>query len=140
MAPRRLLEDAKAVETINCVLDYTRLRKHEAALVREVQSVMSGKKNRLTSVLSGRCRWDGLQSILMGNQGFVLGLAEKRLPIFKFGDRENHRGHDHRNVKRIRHGRSIRSVRLLAQTTERTTPPSTRSAAPLVAEASGLHT
>ncbi len=44
MAPQRLLEDAKAVETINCVLDYTRLRKHEAALVREVQSVMSGKK------------------------------------------------------------------------------------------------
>jgi hypothetical protein len=37
------------------------------------------------------CYWDGRRAILMGNQGFMLGLAEERLPIFNFAaDMEPH--------------------------------------------------
>jgi hypothetical protein len=43
MAPESLVRDAEAVDTINCVLDYTWKSKHDGALVREVRSAMAGK-------------------------------------------------------------------------------------------------
>ncbi len=44
MAPSSLLRDAEAVDTINCVLDYTWKSKHQSALVREVRTAMAGKR------------------------------------------------------------------------------------------------
>jgi hypothetical protein len=44
MAPERLHLDAQAVDTINCVLDYTWKSKHHAARVREVEAAVAGKK------------------------------------------------------------------------------------------------
>ena len=44
MAPAGLVSDAEAVDTINCVLDYTWKRKHQSALVREVRTAMAGKR------------------------------------------------------------------------------------------------
>jgi hypothetical protein len=44
MAPANLAGDAEAVETINCVLDYTRRSKRHGGLVREVKTAMSVKR------------------------------------------------------------------------------------------------
>ncbi len=44
MAPSGLLRDAEAVDTINCVLDYTWKSKHQSALVREVRTAVAGKR------------------------------------------------------------------------------------------------
>jgi hypothetical protein len=44
LAPQYLLEDAEAVATINCVLDYRRKAKQQASLVREVKAVMTATK------------------------------------------------------------------------------------------------
>ena len=44
MAPQSLFRDAKAVETINSVLDYTWKSKHDRALVREVRAAMAAKR------------------------------------------------------------------------------------------------
>ncbi len=44
MAPSGLLRDAEAVDTINCVLDYTGKSKHQSALVREVRAAVAGKR------------------------------------------------------------------------------------------------
>jgi hypothetical protein len=44
MAPKSLVEDAEAVATLNCVLDYHRRSKQQARLVRECSAALAGKR------------------------------------------------------------------------------------------------
>ena len=64
MAPESLLRDAEALDTINCVLDYTRKRKRDAALVREVQSRRGGQETRLEAAVGKFPCSDGANAVV----------------------------------------------------------------------------